>query len=269
MFSREQLDRYARHIILPGVGAAGQRRLLDARVLVVGAGGLGSPILLYLAAAGVGHIDLVDDESVEASNLQRQVVHGLSALGRPKAASAAERLADLNPDVEVVQHVERLTRDNARERVRAVDLVLDGSDNFPTRYLVNDACVLERTPLIYGALSPFEGQVSVFAADDGADRGPCYRCLFPRPPEPGTVPNCSEAGVFGVLPGVVGSLMAGEALKLIVGFGSPLVGTLLHVDALGAEFRRFTLARDPACPVCGETPSVTELVDYEAFCGLA
>lgn len=269
MFTREQLDRYARHIILPGVGAAGQRRLLDARVLVVGAGGLGSPILLYLAAAGVGHIDVVDDETVEASNLQRQVAHGLASVGLPKVASAAARLADLNPDVRVTQHAERLTRENARDRVHAADLVLDGSDNFPTRYLVNDACVLERTPLVYGALSPFEGQVSVFAADGEAGRGPCYRCLFPQPPEPGSVPSCAEAGVFGVLPGVVGSLMANEALKLLLGLGSPLIGTLLHVDALGAEFRRFSLARDPACPVCGDAPTVDELVDYEVFCGLA
>ena len=271
MFSRQQLDRYARHIILPGVGAEGQRRLLEARVLVVGAGGLGSPVLLYLAAAGVGRIHLIDDERVEASNLQRQVVHGLSSVGRFKTTSAAERLADLNPDVTVVEHRERLTRDNARTLVRDVDLVLDGSDNFPTRYLVNDACVLEGTPLVYGALSQFEGQVSVFAAaePEGRGRGPCYRCLFPQPPEPGTVPSCAEAGVFGVLPGIVGGLMANEALKLLVGLGTPLVGTLLHVDAMGGEFRRFELARDPACPVCGDRPTLTELVDYEAFCGLA
>ena len=269
MFTREQLDRYARHIILPGVGAAGQQRLLDARVLVVGAGGLGSPILLYLAAAGVGHIDLIDDDAVEASNLQRQVAHGLASVGRSKVASAAARVADLNPDVRVTGYAERLTRANARDLVRDVDLVLDGSDNFPTRYLVNDACVLEGTPLVYGALSPFEGQVSVFAADGAEGRGPCYRCLFPQPPEPGSVPSCAEAGVFGVLPGVVGSLMANEALKLLLGLGTPLVGTLLHVDALGAEFRRFALARDAACPVCGDAPTVHELVDYEVFCGLA
>ncbi|MEJ2288533.1 MAG: molybdopterin-synthase adenylyltransferase MoeB [Deinococcales bacterium] len=269
MFTREQLDRYARHIILPGVGAEGQRRLLEASVLVVGAGGLGSPVLLYLAAAGVGRLHLVDDERVEASNLQRQVVHGLSSVGRPKTRSAAERLVDLNPDVAVIEHAERLTTDNARVLVRDVDLVLDGSDNFPTRYLVNDACVLEGTPLVYGALSQFEGQVSVFAARDAEGRGPCYRCLFPQPPEPGTVPSCAEAGVFGVLPGVVGSLMANEALKLLLGLGTPLVRTLLHVDAMGAEFRRFELARDPSCPVCGDHPTVTELVDYEAFCGLA
>jgi len=268
MFTREQLDRYARHIILPGVGAAGQRRLLDARVLVVGAGGLGSPVLLYLAAAGVGTIHLVDDEQVEASNLQRQVVHGQSGVGSAKTASAAARLADLNPDVTLVGHTERLTRGNARALVGGVDLVIDGSDNFPTRYLVNDACVLEGRPLVYGALSQFEGQVSVFAAVRGSERGPCYRCLFPQPPEPGSVPSCAEAGVFGVLPGIVGSLMANEALKLLLGLGEPLVGTLLHVDAAGAEARRFELARDPGCPVCGDHPSVTELVDYELFCGL-
>ncbi|HKI57202.1 MAG TPA: molybdopterin-synthase adenylyltransferase MoeB [Trueperaceae bacterium] len=269
MFTREQLDRYARHIILPGVGAAGQRRLLGARVLVVGAGGLGSPILLYLAAAGVGTIHLVDDERVEASNLQRQVVHGLSAVGTGKTASVAARLADLNPDVTLVAHPERLTGANARGLVRDCELVIDGSDNFPTRYLVNDACVLEGRPLVYGALSQFEGQVSVFAAEQDGARGPCYRCLFPQPPEPGSVPSCAEAGVFGVLPGIVGSFMANEALKLLLGLGAPLVGTLLHVDAAGAEVRRFELARDPGCPVCGDDPSVTELVDYEAFCGVA
>lgn len=269
MFTREQLDRYARHIILPGVGAAGQQRLLDARVLVVGAGGLGSPVLLYLAAAGVGTIHLVDDERVEASNLQRQVVHGLASVGEAKIASAAARLADLNPDAALVGHPERLNRDNARGLVRDVDLVIDGSDNFPTRYLVNDACVLERRPLVYGALSQFEGQVSVFAAERDGGRGPCYRCLFPEPPEPGSVPSCAEAGVFGVLPGIVGSFMANEALKLLLDLGEPLVGTLLHLDAAGAEARRFALARDPACPVCGDEPTVTELVDYEAFCGVA
>lgn len=269
MFTREQLDRYARHIILPGVGAEGQRLLLDARVLVVGAGGLGSPVLLYLAAAGVGHIVLVDDERVDASNLQRQVLHGTSTVGQAKTASAAARIADLNPDVSLEAHDERLTRANARALVRSADLVVDGSDNFPTRYLVNDACVLEATPLVYGALSQFEGQISVFAARHGGRQGPCYRCLFPQPPKPGSVPNCAEAGVLGVLPGIVGSLMAAEALKLLLALGSPLIGALLHVDAAGATFRRFELERDPACPVCGDTPTVTELVDYQAFCGLA
>jgi molybdopterin/thiamine biosynthesis adenylyltransferase len=269
MFSRDQLDRYARHIILPGVGAEGQRRLLDASVLVVGAGGLGSPVLLYLAAAGVGTIHLVDDERVEASNLQRQIIHGLSAIGEAKTDSAATRIAELNPDVRVVGHGERLTSANARALVREVGLVIDGSDNFPTRYLVNDACVLESTPLVYGALSQFEGQVSVFASPSPGGRGPCYRCLFPTPPEPGSVPSCAEAGVFGVLPGIVGSLMANEALKLLLGLGTPLVGTLLHVDAADAEMRRFEIARDAACPVCGDHPSVTELIDYDAFCGLA
>ncbi len=269
MFTREQLDRYARHIILPGVGAAGQRRLLDASVLVVGAGGLGSPVLLYLAAAGVGTIHLVDDDLVDASNLQRQVLHGLDAVGTPKTASAAARLAELNPDVRLVPYHERLSSGNARQLARAVDLVVDGSDNFPTRYLVNDACVLEGTPLVYGALSQFEGQVSVFAADQSGERGPCYRCLYPQPPDPGSVPSCAEVGVFGVLPGIIGSFMANEALKLLLGLGEPLVGTLLHVDAAGAEARRFAVARDPACPVCGDAPSVTELIDYQAFCGLA
>lgn len=267
MFRLDQLDRYARHIMLPGVGAQGQRKLLDASVLVVGAGGLGSPALLYLAAAGVGRIVIVDGDVVEASNLQRQVIHDVSTIGDSKVESAAERLRRSNPDVVVEPRPVTLDRSNARALVRDVDVVLDGSDNFPTRYLVNDACVLEGRPLVYGALSQFEGQISVFAGRSGGARGPCYRCLFPVAPEPGSVPSCAEAGVFGVLPGAVGSVMAAEVLKLLLGLGEPLIGTLLTVDLLAAEARRFTVPRDPRCPVCGDEPSITELVDYEAFCG--
>lgn len=267
MFRLDQLDRYARHIILPGVGAQGQRKLLDASVLVVGAGGLGSPALLYLAAAGVGRLVVVDGDVVDASNLQRQVIHDIDSIGAAKVASAAHRLRRSNPDVVVEPHRGSLDRDSARALVAGVDVVLDGSDNFPTRYLVNDACVLEGRPLVYGALSQFEGQVSVFAAAIGGTRGPCYRCLFPVPPEPGSVPDCAEAGVFGVLPGIVGSFMASEVLKLLLGLGEPLVGTLLTVDLLAAEAHRFEVPRDPSCPVCGDAPSITELVDYEAFCG--
>lgn len=273
MFRRDQLDRYARHIILPGVGAAGQRRLLDAHVLVVGAGGLGSPVLLYLAAAGVGHLTVVDGDTVDASNLQRQVIHGTPEVGRRKVDSAAARLRALNPDVEVTAVAATLRADDARARVRAADVVVDGSDNFPTRYLVNDACVLEGRPMLYGALATFEGQLSVLAAPPDprwGSRGPCYRCLYPEPPEPGTVPSCAEAGVLGVLPGIVGSLMANEVLKLLLGIGRPLVGTLLTVDAQQAETRRFELVRDARCPVCGDAPSVTELRDdaYERLCGV-
>ena len=294
MFTRERLDRYSRQIILPGVGGEGQAALLNARVLVIGAGGLGSPALLYLAAAGVGTIGIVDDDSVDLSNLQRQVLHSTAAIGTPKTASAAARLKGLNPDVSVDEHRVRLSSANARELIGAYDLVLDGSDNFPTRYLVNDACYLEGKPLIYGALSQFEGQVSLFGllardrqrglsaafpstlpaqatrsvAPEGGRRGPCYRCLFPVPPPPGTVPNCAEAGVLGVLPAVVGSLMASEALKLLLGLGEPLSGRLLLVDMLEPGTQVISLERDPACPLCGERPSLTELVDYEAFCGL-
>ncbi|HEX7021820.1 MAG TPA: molybdopterin-synthase adenylyltransferase MoeB [Trueperaceae bacterium] len=270
MFTRDQLDRYARHIILPGVGAAGQQKLLSARVLVVGAGGLGAPLLLYLAAAGVGTLGIVDDDAVELSNLQRQVIHGTGGLGAPKTASAASRLADLNPGVNLELHPQRLTSDNALTLLGSYDLVIDGSDNFPTRYLVNDACVLTGKPLLYGAMSQFEGQMSFFHApgpDDGF--GPCYRCLFPAPPAPGSVPNCAEAGVFGALPGVIGSLMAVEAIKWLAGLGESLSGRLLHYDALYSEFREVKLARNPDCPVCGIAPSITKLIDYQAFCGLA
>lgn len=244
MLSKAQLDRYARHIILPQVGLAGQQRLMAARVLVVGAGGLGAPLLLYLAAAGVGTIGIVDDDRVELTNLQRQVLYDTGDLGQPKALVAQARLKALNPEVAVEAYPQRLVAENARELIARYQLIIDGSDNLPTRYLLSDACVLEAKPFIYGAISQFEGQLSVLGGG-----GPCYRCLFPEPPE--GVMSCAEAGVFGVLPGVIGSLMATEALKLLLGVGEPLAGTLVHYDALQAELRRVRLARNPACPACG------------------
>ncbi len=266
MFSKDQLDRYARHIILPGVGAAGQRKLLDAKILVVGAGGLGSPVLLYLAAAGVGTLGVVDFDRVETSNLQRQVLHDTDHVGVLKTDSARRRVTALNPDVRVEVYPERLTSKNALELFAPYDLVVDGSDSFATRYLVNDACVLTGKPLLYGAMAQFEGQLSLFHAATPAGLSPCYRCLYPTPPAPGTVPNCAEAGVFGALPGVVGSMMAVEAVKTLLGLGESLAGTLLHYDALYSETRRVTVTRNPHCVACGEVPSVTELQDYELFC---
>jgi adenylyltransferase/sulfurtransferase len=263
--SPDELQRYARHLTLPEFGLAGQRRLRGSRVLLIGAGGLGSPAALYLAAAGVGTLGIVDDDRVDLSNLQRQVLHGSATLGRPKVDSAAARLADLNPGVRVVKHPVRLTADNARALVRDYDLVIDGSDNFPTRYLVNDACVLERTPFVYGSIYRFEGQLSLFATTDG----PCYRCLFAEPPAPELVPSCAEAGVLGVLPGIVGSLQALEAIKWLTGIGTPAVGRLMLFDGLRLTVREIALRRDPACAVCGDAPSVTTLIDYEAFCGTA
>lgn len=244
---RTWLERYARHLVLPGVGLAGQHRLEAARVLVVGAGGLGSSALLYLAAAGVGTLGVADDDAVSLSNLQRQVLHGTADLGRPKVASAAERLAGLNPRVAVAPHPLRVVEANARALVRGYDLVLDGSDNLPTRYRVSDACVAEGKPYLYGALEQFEGQLSLLNA---APDQPCYRCLFPQPPPPGAVPDCAEAGVFGALPGVIGSLMALEALKHLLGLGQTLAGVLLHYDALASTTYRVRLRRDPACPAC-------------------
>ncbi len=262
--SHDELIRYSRHLILPEVGVSGQRKLKAARVLVVGAGGLGSPVALYLAAAGVGTIGLVDGDLLDLSNLQRQVLHGTSAVGRPKVESGAARLRDLNPHVRVEPVGERLTSANAREVVRAFDVVADGSDNFPTRYLVNDACVLEAKPNAYGAILRFDGQASCFAPG-----GPCYRCLFAEPPPPGLVPSCAEAGVVGALPGLVGSIQALEVIKRILGIGESLVGRLLLVDALRMRTREIAVRRDPGCPVCGEAPTIRELVDYEAFCGLS
>ena len=261
--SREELLRYGRHLRLPELGVAGQQRLKAGRVLLVGAGGLGSPAALYLAAAGVGTLGVVDFDTVDASNLQRQVAHGTAAIGRPKLDSLRERLADLNPHVAFEAHAVRLDRHNAREIIAAYDVVLDGSDNFATRYLVNDACALTARPDVYGSILRFEGQASVF----DVRQGPCYRCLFPTPPPPGASPSCAEAGVLGVLPGVIGVIQATEAIKLLLGAGETLAGRLLLYDAWTMRFRELSLRRDPACPLCGEHPSIRELIDYEVFCG--
>jgi sulfur-carrier protein adenylyltransferase/sulfurtransferase len=256
--------RYSRHLIMPEVGADGQRRLKDVRVLCIGAGGLGSPVTLYLAAAGIGTIGLVDFDTVDLSNLQRQVLHGTKDVGRSKLESARDRLLDLNPKIDVELHEARFTSANAIELVEAYDIVIDGCDNFPTRYLSSDVCVWTRKPNIYGSVFRFEGQATVFAPHLG---GPCYRCLFPEPPDPGSIPNCAEAGVLGVLPGVIGLIQAIEAIKLILGAGQSLVGRLLHFDALKMKFRELNLRRDPQCPVCGENPSIFHPIDYEMFCG--
>ncbi len=264
MLSHDELIRYSRHLILPEIGLAGQERLKAARVLLVGAGGLGSPAALYLAAAGIGTIGLIDFDVVDRSNLQRQVVHGTAAVGTSKLASARARLADLNPHVQVETVEARLTAANALEHLRGWDVVVDGSDNFPTRYLVNDACVLLSLPTVYGAVLRFEGQVSVF----DSRRGPCYRCLYREPPPPELVPSCAEGGVVGVVPGVIGSLQALEAIKLVTGTGTPLIGRLLLFDGMRLQFREISLAKDPDCVVCGSHPTVTQLIDYEVFCGV-
>lgn len=262
--SHPELLRYSRHLLLPEVGVEGQQRLKAARVLLVGAGGLGSPAALYLAAAGIGTLGVVEYDRVDTTNLQRQIAHGTSTVGQPKLQSLTDRLRDLNPYVVVEPYPVRLSSANALEILRSFDVVLDGSDNFPTRYLVNDACVLLGKPLVYGAIFRFEGQVSVF----DARKGPCYRCLYADPPPPGLVPSCAEGGVLGVLPGVIGSLQALEALKLILGVGESLVGRLVLFDALRLRFRELNLTRDPDCPVCGTHPTIRELIDYEAFCGI-
>jgi adenylyltransferase/sulfurtransferase len=262
--SAEEVQRYSRHLIMPEVGVEGQRRLKAARVLCVGAGGLGSPASLYLAAAGVGTLGLVDFDNVDASNLQRQILYSTADVGRPKLAAAAARLGGLNPEVTVTTHETPLTSANALEIVSRYDLVVDGADNFPTRYLVNDACVLTGRPNVYGSIFRFDGQASVFAAPGG----PCYRCLYPEPPPPGLVPSCAEGGVLGVLPGIVGTIQAAEAIKLIIGAGESLVGRLLLFDALQMRFRTLALRRDPACPICGDAPTQRALIDYEQFCGL-
>lgn len=261
--SEEQRQRYLRHLLLPEIGLAGQEKLLAAKVLVVGAGGLGSPAALYLAAAGVGTLGIVDADVVDESNLQRQILHSTAEVGRLKVDSARHRLRELNPDIEIITHPVRLTSANALEIIRAYDIVVDGCDNFATRYLTNDACVFLRKPNVYGALYRFEGQASVFHTATG---GPCYRCLFPEPPPPGAVPSCAEAGVLGVLPGIIGTIQATEAIKLILGIGRPLIGRLLLYDALQMEFRTITLKRDSRCPVCGGSPTIRELIDYENFC---
>jgi adenylyltransferase/sulfurtransferase len=260
--SAAERRRYARHLTLPEVGIEGQRRLKAARVLLVGVGGLGSPAALYLAAAGVGTLGLVDHDAVDLSNLQRQILHGTAAVGTSKLASAAARLADMNPGVALELHETRLTSANALAILAEYDVVVDGSDNFPTRYLVNDACALLGKPDVYGSIHRFEGQVSVF----WAERGPCYRCLYRDPPPPELVPSCEAAGVLGVLPGIVGTLQAAEAIKLVLGAGESLVGRLLLVDALTVRFRELAMAKDPSCPLCGAQPSIRTLIDYDAFC---
>ena len=262
--SHEEILRYSRHLILPDVGVAGQRKLKSARVLLVGAGGLGSPAALYLAAAGVGTIGIVDFDVVDQTNLQRQILHGTSRVGVSKLQSAEERLRDINPNVRVETFETRLTSENALEILRDFDVVADGTDNFPTRYLVNDACVLLAKPNVYGSIFRFEGQASVFYAKEG----PCYRCLYAEPPPPGLVPSCAEGGVLGVLPGIIGSIQALETIKLILGAGDSLIGRLLLFDALKLSFRELKLEKDPDCPVCGPRPTVTALIDYEAFCGV-
>jgi len=262
--SREELQRYARHLILPEVGPEGQAKLKAGRVLLVGAGGLGSPAALYLAAAGVGTLGLVDFDVVDESNLHRQVLFGTSDVGRSKLAAAAERLSDVNPNVRLVPFEERLTSENALRILRDFDVVADGTDNFPTRYLVNDACVLLGKPNVYASIFRFEGQASVFATKDG----PCYRCLYAEPPPPGLVPSCAEGGVLGVLPGLLGVIQATETVKLLLGAGEPLVGRLLLVDALAMRFRELRVRKNPDCVVCGPRPTVTRLIDYEAFCGV-
>jgi len=260
----DDLSRYSRHLILPEVGMEGQRKLKAARVLCVGTGGLGSPLAFYLAAAGVGTLGLVDFDVVDSSNLQRQIIHSTRDIGRKKLDSAEEKLKALNPVLNVVKHETMLTSANALEILKDYDLVADGTDNFPTRYLVNDACVLLGKPNVYGSIYRFEGQASIFATE----AGPCYRCLYPEPPPPGLVPSCAEGGVLGILPGLVGVIQATEVIKLILGKGDSLVGRLLLVDALGMRFRELKLRKNPECPVCGEHPTVTQLIDYQQFCGI-
>jgi sulfur-carrier protein adenylyltransferase/sulfurtransferase len=262
--STDDLSRYSRHLILPEVGMEGQQRLKAARVLCVGTGGLGSPLAFYLAAAGIGTLGLVDFDVVDASNLQRQIIHSTKDIGRKKLDSAEEKLLALNPALKVVKHDTMLTSANALDILKDYDIVADGTDNFPTRYLVNDACVLLGKPNVYGSIFRFEGQASVFATEDG----PCYRCLYPEPPPPGLVPSCAEGGVLGILPGLVGVIQATEAIKLILGKGSSLVGRLLLVDALNMRFRELKLRKNPECPVCGTNPTVTALIDYDHFCGI-
>ena len=261
----DELHRYARHVVLPHVGIEGQERLKASSVLIIGLGGLGSPVALYLAAAGVGRLGLIDDDRVAEHNLQRQVLYGTSSVGRAKVAAAHDRIRDLNPHVNVEPYEERLTTRNALALVRGYDVVVDGTDQFATRYLVNDACVIAGRPCVHGSVHRFEGQVSVFAATNG----PCYRCLFPDPPAPGTVPNCAEGGVLGVLPGIVGSLQAAEVIKLILGTGEPLIGRLLHVDALTMRVHEMSFARRAECPSCGDAAPRTMMNDYDVFCGIS
>lgn len=262
--TNEEIARYSRHLIMPEVGVEGQQKLKAARVLMIGTGGLGAPLGMYLAAAGVGHLGIVDFDVVDESNLQRQIIHGTRDVGRPKIESARDRLADINPIIKLTTYETRLTSENALDLFRDFDIIVDGTDNFPTRYLVNDACVLTGKPNVYGSIFRFEGQASVF----WAKRGACYRCLYPEPPPPGLVPSCAEGGVLGVLPGIVGAIQANETIKLILNAGESLINRLLLFDAWKMQFRELKLRKDPACPICGENPIIKELVDYEAFCGV-
>ena len=262
--SKEEVMRYSRHLIMPAVGMDGQLKLKQAKVLCIGTGGLGAPLGLYLAAAGVGRIGLMDFDSVDLTNLQRQILFGTSDIGRPKIEAAADRLRYLNPDIQIDQFETRLTSENALDILKNYDMVVDGTDNFPTRYLVNDACVILGKSNVYGSIFRFEGQITIF----GAPGGPCYRCLYPEPPPPGLVPSCAEGGVLGVLPGIVGAIQAAETLKLIIGKGEPLIGRLLLFDALAMRFRELKLRKNPECPVCGEHPTITKLIDYAEFCGV-
>lgn len=263
--NNDEIRRYSRHLILPEVGLSGQKKICSSSVLCIGAGGLGSPIAMYLAAAGIGKLGILDFDSVDYSNLQRQIIHSTADVGRPKTQSAKETINAINPNVEVIVHNTRITSENALDLIRPYDIVVDGTDNFPTRYLTNDACVLLKKANVYGSIFRFEGQASVFAPHLG---GPCYRCLYPEPPPPGMVPSCAEGGVLGVLPGIVGTIQATEILKLALGKGSSLVGRLLLFNALDMKFRELKLRRDPQCPICGEKPTITELIDYEMFCGI-
>jgi molybdopterin/thiamine biosynthesis adenylyltransferase/rhodanese-related sulfurtransferase len=263
--TNDEIKRYSRHLILPEVGMAGQKKICSTSVLCIGAGGLGSPIAMYLAAAGIGKLGIVDFDAVDFSNLQRQIIHSTEDVGRLKSESARETIKGINPNVDVVLHNIRLTSENALEIIGQYDIVVDGTDNFPTRYLTNDACVLLKKPNAYGSIFRFEGQASVFAPHLG---GPCYRCLYPEPPPPGMVPSCAEGGVLGVLPGIIGCIQAAEILKLALGKGSSLIGRLLLFNALDMKFRELKLRRDPECPLCGENPTLTRLIDYEQFCGV-
>ncbi len=262
-FTPAQVQRYSRHIIMPQVGSIGQRKLMDASALVVGAGGLGSPLAMYLAAAGVGKLGIVDFDIVEITNLQRQLLHNTADIGRPKVDSAADTINGINPEVDVVKIPVHLNSSNVMDIIKDYDFVIDGTDNFPTRYMINDAAVLSGKPVIHGSIFMFEGQATTFLPGQG-----CYRCLYPAPPPPGMVPSCSEAGVLGVLPGIIGSTMAIETIKLVLGIGKPLVNRLLMFDALDMDSRTVKIRRDPECPICGDNPTINELIDYEAFCGV-
>ena len=264
MLTEAELERYARHLVLPEIGEKGQQKLKSGSVLIIGAGGLGSPVSMYLAAAGVGRIGLADFDNVDMTNLHRQILYGTSNVGAPKLSAASERLHDLNPEINIETHNAAITSENALEICRAYDVIVDGTDNFPTRYLVNDACVLTGKPNVYGSIFRFEGQASAFATK----KGPCYRCLYPAPPPPGLVPSCAEGGVLGILPGLVGVIQATEVIKLILGKGEPLISRLLLIDALGMKFRELKLRKNPDCPVCGTHPTVSRLIDYNEFCGI-